>query len=212
MFSRISHIVTKEFIRLWRDKWGRFWLIVPPIIQLLLFGYAATFEVYHVSTAVLDLDHTQEAATWSPLHFEQSAQHRPARANARADRCGDRPQRCGGRPRHPCRLRQPAAQRPGGAAPGTGRRDQFEHGADRAGLHQHHRRQFSQDYVADLAERTLGIQGVQQQVQVRSSSGPGSTRISTVNGSSCRRNRDITLVMVVNLTVSRSCASARSAP
>ena len=31
------------------------------LIQLLLFGYAATFEVYHVSTAVLDLDHTQES-------------------------------------------------------------------------------------------------------------------------------------------------------
>jgi ABC-2 type transport system permease protein len=61
MFSRISHVVTKEFIQLWRDKWGRFRLIVPPIIQLLLFGYAATFEVYHVSTAVLDLDRTQES-------------------------------------------------------------------------------------------------------------------------------------------------------
>ncbi len=34
---------------------------MPPIVQLLLFGYAATFEVYHVSTAVLDLDHTQES-------------------------------------------------------------------------------------------------------------------------------------------------------
>jgi ABC-2 type transport system permease protein len=27
----------------------------------LLFGYAATFEVYHVSTVVLDLDRTQES-------------------------------------------------------------------------------------------------------------------------------------------------------
>ena len=61
MFSRITNILIKEFIQLWRDKWGRFRLIVPPVIQLLLFGYAATFEVYHVSTAVLDLDHTQES-------------------------------------------------------------------------------------------------------------------------------------------------------
>ena len=57
--SRTSLI--KEFIELRRDKWARFRLIVPPIIQMLLFGYAATFEVYHVSTAVLDLDHTQES-------------------------------------------------------------------------------------------------------------------------------------------------------
>src|SRR5579862_5049386 len=61
MWSRISHILVKEFIQLWRDKWGRFRLIVPPVLQLLLFGYAATFEVYHVSTVVLDLDRTQES-------------------------------------------------------------------------------------------------------------------------------------------------------
>jgi len=61
MLTRIAHILTKEFIQLWRDKWGRFRLIVPPVVQLLLFGYAATFEVYHVSTAVLDLDRTQES-------------------------------------------------------------------------------------------------------------------------------------------------------
>ena len=61
MLNRVSHILVKEFIQLWRDKWGRFRLIVPPVIQFLLFGYAATFEVYHVSTAVLDLDHTQES-------------------------------------------------------------------------------------------------------------------------------------------------------
>ncbi len=61
MLSRIHHMLVKEFIQLWRDKWGRFRLIVPPVLQLLLFGYAATFEVYHVSTAVLDLDRTQES-------------------------------------------------------------------------------------------------------------------------------------------------------
>jgi ABC-2 type transport system permease protein len=61
MLGRITSVMIKEFIELWRDKWGRFRLIVPPLVQLLLFGYAATFEVYHVSTAVLDLDHTQES-------------------------------------------------------------------------------------------------------------------------------------------------------
>jgi ABC-2 type transport system permease protein len=61
MLGRITNILIKEFIQLWRDKWGRFRLLAPPLIQLILFGYAATFEVYHVSTAVLDLDHTQES-------------------------------------------------------------------------------------------------------------------------------------------------------
>jgi ABC-2 type transport system permease protein len=61
MFDRLKHILIKEFIQLWRDRWGRFRLIVPPIIQMLAFGYAATFEVYHVSTVVLDFDRTQES-------------------------------------------------------------------------------------------------------------------------------------------------------
>ena len=61
MLTRIRYILIKEFIQLWRDKWGRFRLIVPPVVQMLLFGYAATFEVYHVSTIVLDLDHTLES-------------------------------------------------------------------------------------------------------------------------------------------------------
>lgn len=61
MFDRIIPIVVKEFIQLRRDKWARFRLIVPTLVQMLLFGYAATYEVYHVSTVVLDLDHSQES-------------------------------------------------------------------------------------------------------------------------------------------------------
>jgi len=61
MLARIAPIVVKEFIELRRDKWARFRLIVPTLVQMLLFGYAATYEVYHVSTAVLDLDHSQES-------------------------------------------------------------------------------------------------------------------------------------------------------
>ena len=34
---------------------------MPTLVQMLLFGYAATYEVYHVSTVVLDLDHSQES-------------------------------------------------------------------------------------------------------------------------------------------------------
>ncbi len=61
MFARVVPIVIKEFIELRRDKWARFRLIVPTLIQMLLFGYAATYEVYHVSTVALDLDHSQES-------------------------------------------------------------------------------------------------------------------------------------------------------
>ena len=61
MFGRILQIFIKEMIELRRDKWARFRLIVPPVIQMLVFGYAATFEVYHVSTVILDMDHSQES-------------------------------------------------------------------------------------------------------------------------------------------------------
>ena len=61
MFTRVIHILIKEFLQLRRDKWARFRLLVPPIVQMLIFGYAATFEVFGVSTAILDQDHTQES-------------------------------------------------------------------------------------------------------------------------------------------------------
>ena len=61
MYGRIKSLVVKEFLQLRRDKWARFRLTVPLLVQLIVFGYAATFEVFNVSTAVLDLDHTQES-------------------------------------------------------------------------------------------------------------------------------------------------------
>ena len=61
MFDRILQMLIKEFLQLKRDKWARFRLIVPPLVQMLVFGYAATFEVYHVPTVVLDRDHSLES-------------------------------------------------------------------------------------------------------------------------------------------------------
>ncbi len=61
MWARIYALVLKEFLQLLRNPQARFSLVAPPLIQMIIFGYAATFEVYHVSTAVLDLDHSQES-------------------------------------------------------------------------------------------------------------------------------------------------------
>jgi len=61
MLRRILHMLIKEFLQLRRDKWARFQLIAPPIIQMLIFGYAATFEVNRVSTAIIDFDHSPES-------------------------------------------------------------------------------------------------------------------------------------------------------
>src|SRR5271157_4294258 len=61
MLARLKQMLIKEFIQVFRDKRTRFVLIGPPIIQMLVFGYAATFEIHHVPTVVLDLDHSQES-------------------------------------------------------------------------------------------------------------------------------------------------------
>jgi ABC-2 type transport system permease protein len=61
MLGRLKQMLIKEFIQVFRDKRTRFILIIPPIIQMLVFGYAATYEIRHVPAVVLDLDHSQES-------------------------------------------------------------------------------------------------------------------------------------------------------
>lgn len=61
MLARMKQMMIKEFIQVFRDKRTRFILIIPPIVQMLVFGYAATFEIRHVSTIVVDYDHSQES-------------------------------------------------------------------------------------------------------------------------------------------------------
>jgi drug efflux transport system permease protein len=61
MLERLKQILIKEFIQVFRDKRTRFVLFVPPLVQMIVFGYAATFEVRHVPAAVLDFDNTQES-------------------------------------------------------------------------------------------------------------------------------------------------------
>ncbi len=59
MLGRLRHMLIKEFIQVLRDRRTRFLLFGPPVIQMLIFGYAATLEVKHVPTAILDYDNTQ---------------------------------------------------------------------------------------------------------------------------------------------------------
>jgi ABC-2 type transport system permease protein len=61
MRTRLIQMLIKEFIQVFRDKRARFLLVGPPVAQVLIFGYAATYEIRHISLAVLDLDHTQES-------------------------------------------------------------------------------------------------------------------------------------------------------
>ena len=166
MFARIIPIVVKEFIELKRDKWARFRLIVPTLLQMLLFGYAATYEVYHVSTIVLDLDHTQESRELlSRFSFSNRFDIvRVAQSQRDVTRAIDRSDAAVGLVIH---AGFAELLRKGQSAPlqvvvdGTnsntalialGYVDSIATG-------------FAQDYATDLAERTLGVNGMRQ-VQV----------------------------------------------
>lgn len=51
---RLRALLGKEFLALLREPRMRFFVLVPPLIQLFLFGYAATFDVREASVGVVD--------------------------------------------------------------------------------------------------------------------------------------------------------------
>lgn len=55
-FSRFSAIVLKEFIQMRRDKVTFLMMVMIPLIQLILFGYAINSDPKHLPTAVLSMD------------------------------------------------------------------------------------------------------------------------------------------------------------
>ncbi len=63
MWRRILALVVKEFLTLFKDKQSRFVTIVPPLIQLVVFGYAASFDLNSVPYAVYDRDQGQAGRT-----------------------------------------------------------------------------------------------------------------------------------------------------
>jgi ABC-2 type transport system permease protein len=53
---RIIALTRKELLAVLKDPRSRMSLLVPAIVQGLVFGYAATYDLYHVPYAVLDQD------------------------------------------------------------------------------------------------------------------------------------------------------------
>lgn len=58
-FLRLRALLGKEFLQLLRDPRMRFFVVVPPIVQLIIFGYAATFDVKSADVAVLDFSRSK---------------------------------------------------------------------------------------------------------------------------------------------------------
>ncbi len=55
---RILALIQKEFLAVLKDPRSRFIIFFPPLLQCLLFGYAASLDLNTVPYAVLDLDHS----------------------------------------------------------------------------------------------------------------------------------------------------------
>jgi ABC-2 type transport system permease protein len=54
--GRIPALIVKEILTLFRDPKSRVVLIGPPLLQLIIFSFAATLEVKNVSVAILNQD------------------------------------------------------------------------------------------------------------------------------------------------------------
>ena len=55
-FLRILALIHKELLAVLKDPRSRFSLFMPPVLQCLIFGYAATYDLSNVPYAVLDQD------------------------------------------------------------------------------------------------------------------------------------------------------------
>lgn len=58
MNPRLWSLIVKELLANWRDRRNRVILLISPIIQVVVFAFAATQEVKNVPLAVLDEDHS----------------------------------------------------------------------------------------------------------------------------------------------------------
>ena len=56
MILRTLSMVRKEFLHILRDRRTLFVMFLMPVIQLVLLGYAATTDIEHLRTAVVDGD------------------------------------------------------------------------------------------------------------------------------------------------------------
>ncbi len=88
MWNRVRALVVKELLALWKDRKVRFVLLVPPLVQTLVFSYAATFEVRNVALAVWNEDRGPRAHELiarfegSPAFVRVADIERPAEAAA----------------------------------------------------------------------------------------------------------------------------------
>ncbi len=59
--GRIKHIIRKEFIQVFRDKRSRALVFLPPLLQLIIFGYAVNMDISDIRLGIMDLSRSQQS-------------------------------------------------------------------------------------------------------------------------------------------------------
>ena len=129
MWERIFVILRKEFIQALREPRMRVLLFVPPMVQLIVFGFAVNLDVDHARIAWMDMDRTPESRSLrdrftgiGPVrHCVGAGQRR-----GRAARAGSRRGTGGGA--HSAGLRAGHGARARHGSAGTDRRHELEYG------------------------------------------------------------------------------------
>lgn len=62
MLNRILALIVKELMGLWKDRKTRFVILVPPLVQVLVFAYAATYDVKNVPLGIWNEDGGAQAS------------------------------------------------------------------------------------------------------------------------------------------------------
>lgn len=59
--GQLLALIKKEFLAIWSDKKSRMVIIIPPMLQLILFSHAVTLEITNVSIGILDRDNSAKS-------------------------------------------------------------------------------------------------------------------------------------------------------
>jgi len=79
MLGRIIALLAKELAALWNDRKTRMVILVPPLVQVILFAYAANYDVTGVPLGIWNEDAGAQSAALL-RRFTGSAAFRPTAA------------------------------------------------------------------------------------------------------------------------------------
>ncbi len=84
-WNRIGALIAKEFRHLGRDRRTLAVVLALPVLQMILFAYAISFDVKNVSTIVIDQDRTPASAAYLRSYASSDFFHVVGTANDLAD-------------------------------------------------------------------------------------------------------------------------------